>query len=159
MAYPSLQLIVAFRNAADQLRKGAHYAWGHHGACNCGHLVQSLTGWSETEILQQAHQGIGEWSELGLDYCSSSPAPLHSLFSRLEQAGLSPTDLHSIECLDDREVLNQLPGGFRWLKKNLREDVILYFETYASLLEDQLISFLDIEFLFTSNDQRQLSAV
>ena len=35
-------------------------------------------------------------------------------------------------------MLEQLPGGFRWLKRNVREDVILYFETYARLLELQL---------------------
>ena len=101
--------------------------------------------------------------ENGVNWASTIAAAARHLcirfFSRLEQAGLSPTDLHSIECLDDRAVLNQLPGGFRWLKKNLREDVILYFETYASLLEDQLISSLDIAFLLSTKDQRELSAV
>jgi len=42
-------------------------------------------------------------------------------------------------------VLLELPGGFRWLKRNLRQDVILYFETFANLLEDQLIASVDIE--------------
>jgi hypothetical protein len=32
--------------------------------------------------------------------------------------------------------LEQLPGGFRWLKKNCKEDVVLYFEAMASLLEE-----------------------
>jgi hypothetical protein len=42
--------------------------------------------------------------------------------------------------LEDRTVLNALPGGFRWLKRNQRADVILYFKTYADLLEEQLIA-------------------
>ena len=73
-----------------------------------------------------------------MEYCPSSGAPVDLLISKLEQAGLTPTDIHHIEYLSDRAVLEQLPGGFRWLKRNVREDVILYFEAYACLLEMQL---------------------
>jgi hypothetical protein len=34
--------------------------------------------------------------------------------------------------------LKALPGGFRWLKRNKREDVIVYLETFAFLLEAEL---------------------
>jgi hypothetical protein len=51
--------------------------------------------------------------------------------------GLTPVDIHHIEYLDDRTVLEQLPGGFRWLSRNKREDAILYLYTYAALLEAQ----------------------
>ncbi|MFT3949740.1 MAG: hypothetical protein QM763_22440 [Agriterribacter sp.] len=40
MAYPNTKLIEALRNTAQRLRKGAHYAWGNHGACNCGNLLE-----------------------------------------------------------------------------------------------------------------------
>jgi hypothetical protein len=40
--------------------------------------------------------------------------------------------------------LNQLPGGFRWLKRNERNDVIVYFETFASLLEEKLIASINL---------------
>ena len=59
--------------------------------------------------------------------------------SKLEQAGLNPVDIRHIEYLTDREVLDHLPGGFRWLKKNQREDVIIYFDTLADLLEEKLV--------------------
>jgi hypothetical protein len=36
-------------------------------------------------------------------------------------------------------VLNQLPGGYRPLRKNVRRDVVLYFRTLAQLLEDKLL--------------------
>lgn len=138
MANPSFILIDALRETAQCLRDGAHYAWGHHGACNCGNLAQVLTAFSEAEILQYAHTGIGEWTELAEEYCPVSQAPVNLLLSRLQQAGLTPVDIHHIEYLTDREVLKHLPGGFRWLKRNVREDVILYFEAFASLLEEQL---------------------
>jgi len=41
-------------------------------------------------------------------------------------------------------VLEHLPGGFRWLKKNKREDVILYFETFADMLEEKLLAQINI---------------
>jgi hypothetical protein len=34
--------------------------------------------------------------------------------------------------------LTHLPGGFRWLKRNDRTDVILYLQTMAGLLEQKL---------------------
>ncbi len=139
MAKPSLILIQALRETARRLRNGAHYSWGHHGACNCGNLLQAITPLTEAEILRYAHTGTGEWTELAAEYCSTSHTPLDLMMSKLEEAGLTPTDIHHIENLSDKEVLKQLPGGFRWLKKNVREDVIGYFEAFATMLEERLI--------------------
>ncbi len=60
--------------------------------------------------------------------------------------GLTPADIHNIEYLQDKEVLNALPGGFRWLKRNVREDVIVYFETFANVLEEKQISQIEISY-------------
>lgn len=139
MAYPNIELIASLRETATRLRNGAPYAWGNHGSCNCGNLLQVITDLSKEEILTYAHSGIGEWTELAEDYCGITNAPVSLLLKKLQDAGLTPTDIHHLEYLDDRQVLNALPGGFRWLKRNEREDVILYFETFAQLLEDQLI--------------------
>lgn len=138
MAFPNIELISALRETASRLRNGAPYAWGNHGACNCGNLLQVMTDLSKEEILTYAHSGIGEWTELAEDYCGVANAPVSLLLKKLQDAGLTPTDIHHLEYLDDRQVLDALPGGFRWLKRNEREDVILYFETFAQLLEDQL---------------------
>jgi hypothetical protein len=139
MANPTTNLIEGLRKAAENLRLGAFYAWGHHGACNCGHLLQATTRLSKEEILSYAHTGAGEWTEIAEESCSISGAPVSLLLTKLAQLGLTPTDIHNIEYLQDREVLNQLPGGFRWLKRNVREDVICYFETFAMLLEEKMI--------------------
>jgi hypothetical protein len=138
MAYPNLTLIGALRQAARHLREGAPYAWGHHGSCNCGHLLQVVTHLSKEEILKYAHTGRGEWTEIAEDYCTVSSAPAYLLIGKLEAIGLTPTDIHCLEYLKDRAVLDRLPGGFRWLQKNSRHDVILYFETLAQMLEEQL---------------------
>jgi hypothetical protein len=138
MANPNHELISALRQAAQRLRDGAHYAWGNHGSCNCGHLLQVVTHFAQGEILRFAHAGIGEWTELANEYCEVTNAPAELLLTRLQEIGLTPTDIHNLEYLEDRKVLEGLPGGFRWLKKNHRADVIVYFETFAKMLEEQL---------------------
>lgn len=155
MAYPNLNLINALREAAIRLRNGAHYAWGNHGACNCGNLTQVVTKLSKEEILQYAHSGIGEWTELAEEYCGITNAPASLLISKLQQIGLTPTDIHNLEYLEDKKVLHHLPGGFRWLKRNVREDVVDYFEAFANLLEDELINSIEIpmnEFLYKKQE-------
>src|SRR5438309_2147360 len=134
MAHPNLTLIGALRQAAENLRKGSPYAWGHHGSCNCGQVLQVVTHLSKEEILKHAHTGIGEWTEIAEEYCDVTSLPAYLMISKLEAIGLTPPDIHSLEYLNDRNVLNKLPGGFRWLKKHVREDVILYFETFAEVL-------------------------
>lgn len=140
MAYPNLKLIEALRYTATSLRNGAHYAWGNHGACNCGNLLQQVTHLSKEEILRHAHAGVGEWTELATDYCGVTGSPVDLMISHLQNIGLTASDIHNIEYLEDREVLQQLPGGFRWLQRNVREDVIMYFETFADVLEAKLIA-------------------
>ena len=140
MAFANTELIEALRLTAERLRNGAHYAWGNHGACNCGNLLQTITPLTRGEILRYAHTGTGEWTELAEEYCGATNAPVNLLIHKLEGIGLTPTDIHNIEYFEDKEVLKALPGGFRWLKKNVREDVIVYFETFADLLEEKLLS-------------------
>lgn len=139
MALANLELVNALREAAKNLRNGAHYAWGSHGACNCGHVLQVVTKLSKEEIVRHAQTVHGEWTEIAEDYCGVTNAPAYLLVSKLEKLGLTPTDIHNLEYLEDRKVLEGLPGGFRWLKKNIREDVVVYFETLATMLEEQIL--------------------
>ena len=148
MAQANIPLIEALRETAARLRNGAHYAWGNHGACNCGNLTQVVTRLSKEEILAYAHTGIGEWTELAEDYCGITNAPAGLLITKLQEIGLTPSDIHNLEYLEDKAVLQRLPGGFRWLQRNVREDVIVYFETFADLLEEQLAE----KITFTIND-------
>ena len=144
MAQPTIQLIEALRETATKLRNGSHYVWGHHGACNCGNLVQVITKFTEGEILRYAHTGIGEWTELAQEFCPITNAPIYLVIKKLEEVGLTPTDIHNVEYLNDKEVLKNLEGGFRWLKRNKREDAIDYFEAFANVLENKILDSIDI---------------
>ena len=138
MAYPTVTLVNALIETARRLKDGNHYAWGNHGSCNCGNLLQVLTPFTKNDILKIAQTGIGEWTELAEEYCEVTNLPVHDLLGALQRAGLTPVDIHNIEYLEDRKVLEALPGGFRWLKRNLREDVIVYLETFGMLLQKDL---------------------
>jgi len=148
MANPNTILVDALRKTALQLKNGSTYAWGNHGACNCGHLLQVVTSLNQEDIVGLAQTGVGEWTELSAEYCETSNAPVDTLISVLQGIGLTPTDIHNLEYLNNREVLERLPGGFRWLKKNIREDVILYFEIFSDMLEEKILSGIDILPLF-----------
>jgi hypothetical protein len=150
MAHPNTILVDALRETANRLKNGATYAWGNHGACNCGNLLQVINPLSRQDIMGFAQTGIGEWTELSAEFCETSNAPVDLLVSKLQAIGLTPSDIHNLEYLDNREVLEHLPGGFRWMKKNVREDVILYFETFADLLEEKLLSGINILSLFST---------
>jgi hypothetical protein len=154
MAEPNIKLIEALRETALRLRNGAYYAWGHHGGCNCGNLLQVVTQHSKEEILKFAHTGIGEWTELSEDYCPVNDKPVDYIVSQLCRLGLTTSDIHNLEYLEDREVLENLPGGFRWLQKNMREDVIVYFGTFADLLERKLAQKVKLNYKETKNSMQ-----
>jgi len=138
MAYPSQFLVDTLNKTAEQLNAGAEYAWGNHGTCNCGNLLQVATSLDKKEIIRLAQTGSGEWTEIAEEYCSTTNLPLDHLVGELISLGLTPTDIHNIEYLSDKEVLQVLPGGFRWLQRNSREDVVLYLKTFADLLTDKM---------------------
>jgi hypothetical protein len=138
MAIANFELIRALRETARRLENGADYAWGHHGTCNCGNLLQVITRLSKAEIMRFARTGVGDWTELAEDYCGVTNTAVDVLISELQNLGLTPTDIHNLEYLQDKLVLEKLPGGFRWLKRNVREDVIVYFQTLADVLEEKL---------------------
>ena len=144
MAKATIELINALRLTARNLTNGAYHSWGHHGACNCGNLVQSITKFTKEEILKYAHTGTGEWTELAQEYCSTTSAPLALVFSKLEEVGLTATDIQHVEYLSDKKILDKLAGGFRWLKHNNKQDAIAYFETFANLLEEELLETIHI---------------
>jgi hypothetical protein len=138
MANPTLALIEALRMTAKKLEQGAPYMWGHMGACNCGNLAQSLTGFTKAEIHAFAMRGVGDWSEQVQEYCGSANAPLDLVIEKLLAAGLTQQDLISLERLSSDKVLEKLPLEKRYLSKNNKSDVILYMKTWANLLEDEL---------------------
>ena len=84
MAHPNIGVIGALRETARRLRAGNHYAWGNHGSCNCGNLLQVITQLESKEILQYSRSASGEWTELAIDFCPVSEAPVDLLINKLQ---------------------------------------------------------------------------
>ncbi|MGC6424926.1 MAG: hypothetical protein ACON4O_08075 [Lentimonas sp.] len=141
MAKVSIQLIEKLRETASNLESGANYSWGHVARCNCGHLAQSLLTLSNQDIYQAAQTcGLDEWTEFANEYCPASGRPMDEIMDAMFAVGLELKDIHELEYLSNREILNALPGGFRYLEKGKRENTALYMRTWASLLELKLKS-------------------
>ncbi len=139
MARPNPELIDILRKTAKRLQKSPAYQWGHMGSCNCGHLAQVITDLDKKEIHQRAMMRCGDWSEQLNDYCPHSGLPLDKVITVMLEKGLDPDDLKHLERLSDQEVLRRLPEGKEYPSHNNRHDVILYFNTWADLLEDRLL--------------------
>lgn len=146
MARPKPELIQALRNTARKLAKSQHYQWGHMGSCNCGHLVQEITNLSKAEIHAYAMRTRGgDWSEQALDFCPTSGFLMDQVISYMLDAGMDVVDFKHLERLSDKEVLNRLPQEDRYLKHNVREDVVKYMNTWADLLEEKLADQISLE--------------
>ena len=131
-----ITLIDALRTTSKKLsQENVQYQWGHMGQCNAGHLIQTITGMSSFEIAGAADFELDQWSEHAHDYCSDSGCKVEEIFHQLQKIGMTHQDVVMLENLSDRKVLENLEGGFRYLRKNLKADVISYMESYADLLE------------------------
>lgn len=139
MARANKKLIQALRSAAVKLKKGSDYQWGHMGACNCGHVAQEITNLSKGEIHDYAMKGHGDWTEQVETYCPTSDFPMDLLISEMIAAGFNLEDLMNLERLRDQEVLAKIPmERRRSIKHNNKNDVALYLDTWASVLDESI---------------------
>lgn len=109
------------------------------GACNCGHLAQTVTRLSAEDIRRYALERSGEWSEQGIEYCPTSGYPMDAILTSLFELGLSSTDLGQLEKLTNPEVVRRLPLELRkTISYRDRDHVVLYMRAFADLLEERM---------------------
>ena len=129
-------LIDALRETSRRLsHENVDYQWGHMGQCNAGHLIQTITGMSSYEIVQSVDFQLEEWSEHAQDYCAGTGCKVNDIFQTIEKHGMTHQDVENLENLSDRKILSNLEGGFRFLQRNNRMDVVAYMNSFADLLE------------------------
>lgn len=140
MAKKNSKLIDALRETANRLGEGAAYEWGHMGRCNCGHLVQTVTALSDSEIARSVQFQLDEWSEYAEEFCQGTGEYVEDLFLTLQNIGFGYKDVIHLENLSDKMVLNRLGGGRpRYLERNNVSDVMLYMQTLADILDEEHI--------------------
>lgn len=139
MARANKALIAALRTTAARLQLGAHYRWAHLGACNCGHLAQTVTHLDAEAIRRYAMERAGEWADQVLEFCPTSGYPVDEILRALFELGLTRDDVAHLEKLSSPEVLRRLPVEQRvQLSFRERDHVIGYMRAFADLLEEEL---------------------
>ena len=128
MARPTRTLVDALRATALRLEQGSRFRWTHMGACNCGHLAQTVTSRSREEIHRIAVEKAGDWRDHAIEWCPASGYPID----------LELSDVEHLERLSDPAVLRHLPVEARRLDYRDRRDAIRYMRAWAELLEARL---------------------
>lgn len=160
MAIASLTLIDAMRRTAKKLSNGVAYQWGHMGSCNCGNLAQEITKRTKAEIHEWAMTGTGDWHEQVQAFCPTSGLPFDLLVTDMMNAGLTQKDLQNLERLTDSTVLAKIPLERRnAMQHNNREDVVLYLQTWSSLLEEELLSQVTLPRYITNPETHRVEEV
>ena len=136
MARPTTELIDALRVTAARLSEGGEYRWTHMGACNCGHLAQTVTQMPRAEIHRLALQRAGDWSEQAVEHCAASGLPIDHVIERMLGIGLELSDIAHLERLSDPRVLRRLSVGQRHLSFRCRADVVRYLGAWSDQLEE-----------------------
>ena len=152
MARANPKLIEALRTTALRLREGAPYQWGHAGVCNCGQLAQTVTELDKSTIYKMVQ---GEWSEHLVDHCPTTGHGLEDVATRMIRFGFEPGELADLEQLGDDRVLRRHPGGKRHLRRNDRDDLVAYLESWADMLEEKLLARMEDE---VEPDRRAVAA-
>lgn len=137
MARPTPELIEALRTTAARLESGDDYRWTHMGACNCGHLAQTVTQLDRATLHRIALERAGDWGEQAVEHCPASGLPMDHVIDRMIDIGLELSDIPRLERLQDPRVIRRLPHGERDLRFRRRQDVTLYMRTWADLLDEQ----------------------
>ena len=128
-------LINALRETASRLAESESYQWGHMGHCNCGHLAQTITGLTASEIHSSALERHGDWEEQANHYCATSGLIIDHVLAAMMSLGLGAEDIRNLEKLCDPEVVRR---AGRHLRHNVRDDVVTYMRIWADLLESRL---------------------
>ncbi len=144
MIASNLKIINALRETARRLAGGAEYDWSHQGNCNCGHLVQTVTELSKAEIHARALEKAGDWGEKVIDYCPTSNYPIDHIITTMLEMGFTRDDLYRLERLSSPDILDRIPDDRKPLKHNRRENVTLYMNTWADLLEEKLLEEIEL---------------
>ncbi|RYY00361.1 hypothetical protein EON78_01370 [bacterium] len=140
MARPSYPLVEALRITADRLEQGAYYQWTHQGSCNCGHLAQTITKLTKSEIHKIALEKEGNWADKTIDYCKTSGFPIDHVISSMLDLGMTTEDISNLEKLACPKVLKNVDSHKKPLRYNDKGDVILYMRIWADLLEQEIIN-------------------
>lgn len=136
----NMTLVNALRETARRLSNGADYNWCHMGRCNCGHLAQTITKLSPAKIHEMALLKAGDWKDQTIEHCTTTGLTIDHVIASMMELGLTRGDIVHLERLSDQRVLQRIALERRkTMDHRKREDVVLYMQEFARMLEEQLL--------------------
>jgi hypothetical protein len=107
-------------------------------------LAQSLTNLSSSEIHSYAIERHGDWEDHAEEYCPTSGHHIDRIITEMLHIGMTRDDIGYLEKLSSPAVLQRLPLEQRYLQRSNRDHVVLYMNTWADMLEEQLLSSIQL---------------
>ena len=119
------------RKTADRISSES-YLWKDLGICNCGNLAQVVTGLPGKEITRLAIKKHGDWEMLTKLHQPNSGYEIDHILDSMIEIGFRLDQIAKLENLSDQDILNEIGVD---LRRDKREDVVLYLNTWADLIE------------------------
>lgn len=130
------KLKTAITTTIERLKnENTPYQWGHFGQCNCGHLAQSVTNFSDREIHQSASLLGGDWGVRAEEFCPVSRHLIDDIIRQLLVIGLEQQDIIHLENLSDPKILKKIPGQPESLERHSKEDAIKYLSAMYEIID------------------------
>ena len=121
-------LVIVLQETISRLEKEeCDYQWTNQGKCNCGHLIQTVTGKTSASIHKIAINSQGEWTDHAKNYCPSSGLHVDELIEELLKIGLSLDQIPHLEYLSSPKIIKYIPKSMQPLNHKNKEDLIFLF--------------------------------
>ena len=135
-------LVLVLQETISRLeKKECDYQWTNQGKCNCGHLIQTVTGKTSASIHKIAINSQGEWTDHAKNYCASSGLHVDDLIDELLKIGLSLDQIPHLEYLSSPKIIKYIPKSMQPLNHKNKEDLIFYLRTWKKVLKTELSPF------------------
>ena len=132
-------LVLVLQETINRLEKEeCDYQWTNQGKCNCGHLIQTVTGKTPASIHNIALNSQGEWTDHAKNFCSSSGLHVDELISELLKIGLSLDQIPHLEYLSSPKITKYIPKKMQPLNHRNKQDLIFYLRTWKKVLKNEI---------------------
>ena len=135
----------------QRLSSKSKYQWTHQGNCNCGHVIQSVTGMSPGKIHNIALTGPGEWVDHAKKYCKTSGLPVDDLISKLLSIGIKIDDIAHLELLSDPNIIRYIPNSVKPLSYKKKLSTFIIKNDFKLLTIKKRVKFIKDKILYEGN--------
>jgi len=148
------KLIDALRVAAAAVKYNkTHYNWSSTSSCNCGLVIQALTGKNVNEVDQMSSSLRAQakridddattWEEMSHVLCDVTGKPFSEILIGLEKLGMTTRDISHLEYMTNEAILAKagISSAYRFFHRRYYKNpqkLALYLEAWADILTEEV---------------------